>query len=89
MSDYERTTTTSAGNTKTVPRSELSDKSHRSTSSGRGSVEEDEDADVEIRMINEGNWNMPTSVQSATGNTSFERFYFQFLLRPSLGWSAI
>ena len=67
MSDYERTTTTSAGNTKTVPRSELSDKSHRSTSSGRGSVEEDEDADVEIRMINEGNWNMPTSVQSATG----------------------
>merc|ERR1711971_1301916 len=64
MSDYERTTTTSAGNTKTVPRSELSDKSHRSTSSGRGSVEEDEDADVEIRMINEGNWNMQTSVQN-------------------------
>ena len=67
MSDYERTTTTSAGNTKTVPRSELSAKSNRSTSSGRGSVEEDEDADVEIRMINEGNWNMQTSVQSTTG----------------------
>jgi len=68
MSDYERTTTTSAGNTKTVPRSELSDKSHRSTSSGRGSVEEDEDADVEIRMINEGNWNIPTAVQSTSGS---------------------
>ena len=71
MSDYERTTTTSAGNTKTVPRSELSAKSNRSTSSGRGSVEEDEDADVEIRMINEGNWNMQTSVQSTTGKNLF------------------
>ena len=33
-------------------------------------------------MINEGNWNMPTFVQSATSNTSFERFYLQiFKLR--------
>ena len=77
MSDYERTTTTSAGNTKTVPRSELSAKSNRSTSSGRGSVEEDEDADVEIRMINEGNWNMQTSVQSTTGK--FQIVFYKFL----------
>ena len=82
MSDYERTTTTSAGNTKTVPRSELSAKSNRSTSSGRGSVEEDEDADVEIRMINEGNWNMQTSVQSTTGKNLFyqNRILVSFLL---------
>ena len=85
MSDYERTTTTSAGNTKTVPRSELSAKSNRSTSSGRGSVEEDEDADVEIRMINEGNWNMQTSVQSTTGKfpknnpQCFHKFFGQNL----------
>jgi protocadherin-16/23 len=51
MSDYERTTATSV-----AKRSELSEKSHRSASSGRGSVEDvEEDADVEIRMINEGN----------------------------------
>ena len=82
MSDYERTTTTSTGNTKTVPRSELSAKSNRSTSSGRGSVEEDEDADVEIRMINEGNWNMQTSVQSTTGKNLFyqNRILVSFLL---------
>ena len=66
VSDYGGTTTTSA-NTKTVPRSELSEKSHRSTSSGRGSVEDvDEDADVEIRMINEGNWNMSASQASGS-----------------------
>merc|ERR1719266_3065467 len=68
MSDYERSTTVTSvtGNTGTGkpvhPRSELSEKSHRSTSSGRGSVEDgDEDADVEIRMINEGNWNLPSN----------------------------
>ena len=66
MSDYERATTvTSASNqaTKQVlnPRSEMSEKSHRSTSSGRGSVEDEEDADTEIRMINEGNWTLNSS----------------------------
>ena len=36
-------------------RSEISEKSHRSASSGRGSVEDcDEEVDSEIRMINEG-----------------------------------
>ena len=67
MSDYERTTTTSANTKSVMPRSELSEKSHRSTSSGRGSVEDgDEDADVEIRMINEGNWNIPASTASGS-----------------------
>ena len=67
MSDYGGTATTvsHSANTKhhaLQPRSELSEKSHRSASSGRGSVEEgDEDADVEIRMINEGNWNLPSN----------------------------
>ena len=89
MSDYERTTTTSAGNTKTVPRSELSAKSNRSTSSGRGSVEEDEDADVEIRMINEGNWNMQTSVQSTTGKnilTIFDELGYIWWFFAHLGY---
>ncbi len=57
MSDYERATTaTSSTPAKAnLTRSEISEKSHRSASSGRGSVEDgDEDADVEIRMINEG-----------------------------------
>ena len=69
MSDYGGTTTTSANTKHALPRSELSEKSHRSASSGRGSVEEgDEDADVEIRMINEGNWNMPTTASQASGS---------------------
>ena len=70
MSDYGGTTTTSANTKHALPRSELSEKSHRSASSGRGSVEEgDEDADVEIRMINEGNWNMPnTTASTASGS---------------------
>ena len=75
MSDYERATTvTSASNpaaTKQVlnPRSEMSEKSHRSTSSGRGSVEDEEDADTEIRMINEGNW---TSLNSSSNQHHYE-----------------
>lgn len=55
VSDYERTKnkTYSSGN----PRSELSEKSHRSASSGRGSVEDgDDEVDVEIRMINAGSY---------------------------------
>lgn len=65
MSDYERNTATTVS-AKPVPRSELSEKSHRSTSSGRGSVEDgDEDADVEIRMINEGNWTMPSQASGS------------------------
>jgi len=74
MSDYERATTvTSASNpaAKQVlnPRSEMSEKSHRSTSSGRGSVEDEEDADTEIRMINEGNW---TSLNSSSNQHHYE-----------------
>ena len=42
------------GRSKFGHRSELSEKSHRSASSGRGSVEEEEDEDAEIQMINEG-----------------------------------
>jgi len=46
-----------AGNAGSNARSELSEKSHRSASSGRGSVEDgDEEVDVEIRMINEGGY---------------------------------
>ncbi|TRY73630.1 hypothetical protein TCAL_01930 [Tigriopus californicus] len=55
VSDYERAKnkTYSSGN----PRSELSEKSHRSASSGRGSVEDgDDEVDVEIRMINAGSY---------------------------------
>ena len=76
MSDYGGTTTTSTNTKHALPRSELSEKSHRSASSGRGSVEEgDEDADVEIRMINEGNWNLPTT--SGTSQASGSHHHYE------------
>ncbi len=59
----------SAGNN---PRSEISEKSHRSASSGRGSVEDgEEEVDVEIRMINEGNYLTPDGGVGGGGATGF------------------
>ena len=46
-----------------LTRSEFSDKS-----SGRGSVEDEEDADVEIRMINEGGYLSPVSANNDNSN---------------------
>ncbi len=74
VSDYERAkggkggvaglSSAAGGN----PRSEVSEKSHRSASSGRGSVEDgEEEVDVEIRMINEGNFLGPDSPAGANG----------------------
>ncbi len=63
VSDYEKTKGGKAAHLSMGHlRSELSEKSHRSASSGRGSVEDgEEEADVEIRMINEGNYFSPDS----------------------------
>ena len=56
VSDYESRTKMKTN------RSEISEKSHRSASSGRGSVEDgEEEVDVEIRMINEGSFLPPDS----------------------------
>ncbi|XP_040569949.1 protein dachsous [Lepeophtheirus salmonis] len=59
--DYDHTSGSGKPSNPTMnpTRSEISEKSHRSASSGRGSVEEGDDEDVEIRMINEGSYLSP------------------------------
>ena len=69
---YGGSSSSGPGAVKMHMRSELSEKSHRSASSGRGSVEDEEDADVEIRMINEGSYLSPTGSSNYATATHVE-----------------